>query len=136
MQRGMGRTERAQTKEDGTYSMQTDFFERLDSVSQESREKLNEQIKRVQEEARKLRAQARRLRRAQQAEKKQRKRLLEQIAQSSRAWGQGMRGRGGELTSAAGSQLKAGQQMLFERGGQATQNLADWGDETTHRLRR
>lgn len=127
---------KVQTEEDGTYSMQTDFFERLDAISQESREKLNEQIERVQEEARKLRAQARRLRRAQQAEKKQRKRLLEQVARSSKAWGQGMLERGGELTSAAGSQLKVGQQKLAERGSQTTQNLASWGDETTHRLRK
>ncbi len=116
--------------------MQTDFFERLDALSQESREKLNEQIERVQEEARRLRAQARRLRRAQQAEKKQRKKLLDQVARSGKAWSQGMLERGGELTSAAGTQLKTGRQMLLERGSKTGQNLADWGDETTHRLRK
>jgi hypothetical protein len=112
--------------------MQADFFERLDAISQESRERLNERIERIQQEGRKLRTQARRLRRAQRAEKKQRRRLLEQIARSSKAWGQGVLNRGEEF----GSQLRAGQQALLERGGQARQNLVHRGDETAHRLRR
>jgi DNA repair exonuclease SbcCD ATPase subunit len=127
--------------------MPADIFERLDALSQESREKLNEQIERVQEEARRLRAQARRLRRAQQAETKHRKKLLSQVAYSSKDWGQSALQRGGDLTSAAGSQLKAGQQALLDRSGelaegvgrrgsQLTHNVADWGDETAHRLRK
>jgi hypothetical protein len=112
--------------------MQTDFFERLDAISHESREKLNERIERIQQEARKLRTQARRLRRAQRAEKKQRRRLLEQIARSSKTWGQGVLNRGEEF----GSQLRTGQQALLERGGQARHNLVNRGDETAHRLRR
>jgi hypothetical protein len=111
--------------------MQTDFLERLDAISQESRERLNERIEHIQREARKLRSQARRLRRAQRAEKKQRKRLLEQIAQTGKTWGQRILNRGEE----PGSPLRAGQQALLERSSRVTQNLAEWGDETAHRLR-
>jgi hypothetical protein len=120
-----------QTEEDGTYSMQTDFLERLDAISQGSRERLNGRIEHIQREARKLHFQARRLRRAQQAEKKQRQRLLEQIARTGKTWVQKMLNRGEE----PGSPLRAGQQALLERSSRVTQNLADWGDETAHRLR-
>lgn len=111
--------------------MQTDFLERLDAISQESRERLNERIEHIQREARKLRAQARRLRRAQRAEKKQRKRLLEQIARTGKTWGQKMLHLGEEPASP----LRAGQQALLGRSSRVTQNLAEWKDETAHRLR-
>ncbi|HEX7735606.1 MAG TPA: hypothetical protein VF458_12130 [Ktedonobacteraceae bacterium] len=141
--------------------MQTGI-ERLDDLSQESRKQLKEQIARVQKEARKLRAQARRLRRAQHAETRQRKKLLAQIAESSKNWGQDMLQRGSNLASSgvaqAGSQLRSGQQKaleysgglaqglgqlgsdtnsrLLQQGRQLGRNASDWGDETAYRLRK
>lgn len=131
--------------------MQNDLFERLDTLSQESRQKLNDQIERVQEEARQLRMQARRLRRAQHSENRQRKKLLEQIAQSGKGWGQGVLQRGSELAasgaSLANAQLRSGQQKMREQGGnlvqgmsqrgsQVAQNMTDWGNERGERLRK
>lgn len=128
--------------------MQTDI-ERLDDLSHESRKQLNEQIERVQKEARKLRAQARRLRRAQHAETRQRKKLVAQIAESSKNWGQDVLQRGSNLATSgiaqAGSQLRSGQQKALEYsgglvqglnqfGGQTAQNLSDWGSSTNNRL--
>jgi len=110
--------EDTQRIQDGMYAMQTDTIERLDDLSHESRKQLKGQIERVQKEARKLRAQARRLRRAQNAETKQRKKLLEQVAESGKAWGQSVLQRGNDLAasgaSLAGSQLRSGQQKALE----------------------
>jgi len=123
----------------------------LDELSSESREKLKEQIRRVQEEARRLRAQARRLRHAQKAETKKRKRLVHQITQSSKEWGQDVLKRGGDLASSgsslAGTQLRSGQQFMQEHGnnlvqdlgqrsGMAVKNLNDWRDDATRTLRK
>jgi len=110
--------EDTQRIQEGMYAMQTDTIERLDDLSQESRKQLKGQIERVQKEARKLRAQARRLRRAQSAETRQRKKLLEQVAESSKGWGQSVLQRGNNLAasgaSLAGSQLRSGQQKALE----------------------
>lgn len=122
-------------------------IERLNARSQKGRRKLNKQTARVQEEARKLRAQVRRLRRAEQAATKQRKKLGEQMAQSGRVLGQRMLQHGGELTAAAGTQLKAGRQMVLERGSNLFQNanqrgsrtmkhLAGWRDDASARVRK
>jgi len=62
--------EAVQMGQDGTYTMGKNTFERLDELSQENRQKLREQIKRVQAEAKQLRAQARHLNRARHAEAK------------------------------------------------------------------
>lgn len=123
--------EKAQTIQDGAYAMQTDTMERLDALSQESQKKLHKQIERVQEEAKQLRAQARKLRRAQHAEAKKRKKLVEQMVKSSKTLGQSVRQRGGELTAAANSQLKSGQQMALERGSNLLQGMSQRGSELT-----
>jgi len=131
--------------------MQTRNIENVEDLSQEGRQQLKEQVERVQKEARRLRAQARRLRRAQNAETRQRKKLLVQLAESGKDWGQNMLQRGSNLAtsgaSLAGDQWQSGHQRAQEYGSnlrqgvnqlsnQTTQNLADWGDETAYRLRR
>ncbi|HEY0755005.1 MAG TPA: hypothetical protein VGD98_13690 [Ktedonobacteraceae bacterium] len=127
----------------------TDIVERLDELSQESRQQLNEQIERVQKEARKLRAQVRDLRREQKVEIKQRKKLLEEVASSGKEWTQDVLQRGNDLAVAGvaqvGTQLRSGQQKAVEYGGnlvqgagqlgsQATHNLTDWSGDTSKRL--
>lgn len=129
--------------------MQTRNIESLDGLSQEGRKQMKEQIERVQKEAEKLRAQARRLRRAQNAESRQRKKLLEQLAESGKDLGQNMLQRGNELATSgialAGGQWKSGQQRAREYGSslkqgmnklgdQTTQNLTDWKGETSNQL--
>ena len=129
--------------------MRTEKIERLRDLSPESRQELNKQVERVQKEARKLRAQARRLRRTQNVEARQRKKLLVQMAESSKNWGQVVARRGGDLAGSgiaqAGSQLRSGQQKARKYGGnlvqgvsqlgsQATQNLSDWSGDTSSRL--
>lgn len=114
--------------------MQTD----LNTLSRENRRKLNKQIERVQAEAGRLRTQARQLRRAQHAEEKKRKKLLQQLASASKEWSQSVLRRGGELTATAGSQLMSGKQMASTRGKEMLQGrsglLADWQNVTAQQL--
>ena len=135
--------EDTQRIQDGTSAMQTDKRgildqESLDQLSQESRKQLKKQIERVQEEASKLRAQARRLRRAQHAETRKRKKLLEQVAQSSKSWTESALKRGNDLAtsgiSLAGSQLRSGQQKAVEYGGSLAQSASQLGNQTTQNL--
>ncbi len=141
--------EDTQRIQEGMNAMQTDKIERLDDLSQANRKQLKEQIEHVQKEARKLRTQARRLRRAQNAETRQRKKLLEQMAEASKGWGQSMLQRGNDLAtsgvSLATGQLRSGQQKALEYGGnlrqgmsqfgnQTTQNLTGWGGDTSSKL--
>lgn len=130
--------------------MQTENVERLDELTQGSRKQLKEQAERVQKEARRLRSQARRLRRAQSAETRQRKKLLEQISEASKNWGQNVLQRGNDLATSGmartSDQMRSGQQKLREYGGglmqsmgqvstQATQNLSGLSGNTGERLR-
>jgi len=130
--------EAVQMGQDGTYTMGKNTFERLDELSQENRQKLREQIKRVQAEAKQLRAQARHLNRARHAEAKKRKKLMEQLARSGHTLKSSMWQRGED----AASQLKESQQAMLERqnrmadtlsqyGDQARQNLSGWRDGAT-----
>jgi hypothetical protein len=118
------------------YIMQTEQIERLKDFSQEKRQQLQNQAERSQKEIRKLKAQARRLRRVQQAEMKQRQKLLAQIVQASKEQGQIILQRGGE-------QLRSGQQKAVAYGtnltqgmSQTTQNLTNWGEDASDRLLR
>ena len=137
--------------QEGINAMQTDKMEHLDDLPQTSRKQLKEQVEHVQKEARKLRSQARRLRRAQNAETRQRKKLLEQVAEASKGWGQNMLQRSNGLAtsgiSLATDQLRSGQQKALEYGGslrqsmsqlgnQTTQNLTGWGGDTSGKLLR
>lgn len=130
--------EAAQMGQDGTYTMGKNTYERLDELSQENRQKLHEQIKRVQAEAKQLRAQARHLNRARHAEAKKRKKLMEQLARSGQTLKSSMWHRGED----AASQLKESQKAMLERqnrladtvsqyGDQARQNLSGWRDGAT-----
>jgi gas vesicle protein len=129
----------------------SDTVDKLDELSNESREKLKKQIRRVQEEAHQLRIQARRLRHEQKKETKKQQHLLEHLTQSGKVWSQGMLKRGGDVASSgasmAGAQLRAGQQLARERGSglvqdlgqrstQVVNNLGNWRDDATHNLRK
>lgn len=116
-------------------------FERLDELSQENRQKLHKQIKRVQTEAKQLRAQARHLNRARHAEAKKRKKLMEQLARSGQTLKSSMWHRGEDVAS----QVKANQEAMLERqnrladtfsqyGDQARQNLSGWREGATQLL--
>lgn len=111
----------------------SDTVNKLDDLSNESREKLKAQIQRVQEEAHQLRIQARRLRHAQKKETKKQRRMLEQLTQSSKEWSQDMLKRGGDVASsgasAAGARLRAGQQFARERGNSLAQDLGQRSDQ-------
>jgi gas vesicle protein len=137
--------------QDGTCDMQVKDMVDVDELSSESRKQLKKQSKRVQKEAAKLRAQARRLREAQNAEVQERKKLLGQVAETSRDWGQRVVERGNDLATTgmtlAGDQLRVGQQKAREYGSnlmqgvnqlsnQTTQNLSDWGGNASSRLLR
>lgn len=113
--------------------MQTEFFERLDELSQESRHQLDKQIKNVQSEARRLKMQARRLRRAQRAEVKKRQNLLKQVTSATRDWSQEALRRSGEI--AQNLKEDAGHN-LDQQSTQVVQNLTDWSDDATARLRK
>lgn len=130
--------------------MQVKDMEDLDELSLEGRKQLKKQSARVQKEAGKLRAQARRLRQVQNEESRERKKLLAQMADLSRDWGQNVVQRGNDLATAgislAGDQWRAGQQKAREYGSnlkqgvsqlgnQTTQNLNDWSGNTSNRLR-
>lgn len=129
--------------------MQTDNIENVEELSQKGRKQLKGQIERVQKEARRLRAQARRLRRTQNLESRQRKKLLQQMTESSKDWSQGMLQRGNDLATSgsklAASQLRSGQQKAREYGNtlvqgvnqlgnQATRNLNDWSSDASSKL--
>jgi len=62
------------------------------------------------------------------------------LTQAGKEWGQNMFKRGGELTSSglsyAGEQLKSGQQMIRERGGETAQNMMGWRDDASFKLRK
>lgn len=133
--------EQTQMGQDGTYTMGKNTYERLDELSQENRQKLHEQIKRVQAEAKQLRAQARHLNRARHAEAKKRKKLMEQLARSGQTLKSSMWHRGED----AASQVKVSQKAMLERqsrlantvsqyGDQARQNLSGWRDGATQLL--
>src|SRR5260370_40543838 len=83
-----GRAENVQTAQDRTYTMQTDILKNSEKLSPECRQELKAQVKRVKKEAQLLRTQVRRLRGAELAETKERKRLLNQLAEASQNWGQ------------------------------------------------
>jgi hypothetical protein len=143
--------EETQKIQDGTCDMQVKDMTDLDELSLEGRKQLKKQSARVQKEAGKLRAQARRLRKAQNAEISERKKLLGQVADASRDWGQNVVQRGNDLATAgmslAGDQWRAGQQKAREYGSnlmqgvnqlgnQTTQNFSDWSGDTSSRLRK
>ena len=104
-------------------SRQSDFRERLEELTRESRQKAIEQAQHLRIQASQLQAQSRQLRKAIRKEARQRRKLLAQLRDSGFEWSQDMLKHGENLTG-----------ELVERGGEMTHDLAQRGRKATRKL--
>src|SRR5579863_6619307 len=109
-------TTAAQALPEIAQSRQTDFRERLEDLTRESRQRAVEQAQNLRDQATQFQAQARQLRKALRQEAKQRRKLLAQMRESGVEWGQDMLKRGERLT-----------EELVERGEEMTHDLTKRG---------
>ncbi|HVB75340.1 MAG TPA: hypothetical protein VNE38_17450 [Ktedonobacteraceae bacterium] len=113
----------AQSIPEVAQSRQTDFRERLEELTRESRQRAIEQAQNLRAQAGQLQAQSRQLRKAVREEARQRRKLLAQLRDSGFEWGQDVLKRGENLTG-----------ELVERGGEVTHDLAKRGRKATRDL--
>ena len=112
----------AQAIPEAAQSRQTDFRERLEELTHESRQNIAEQAQHLRDQANQLRAQSRQLRKAVREEAKQRRKLLAQMRSSGVEWGQDMLKRSEQLTG-----------ELVERSEEMTHDLAKRGRKLVKR---
>lgn len=100
-----------------------DLRERLDELTQESRERVAKQMEYLRAQAQQMQKQSRQLRKSLRAEARQRQKLLKRAREAGVDWSQEM--------------LKLGEQFtgeVIERGSKASQELVERGQELSHDL--
>ncbi|HLL78081.1 MAG TPA: hypothetical protein VKT25_01195 [Ktedonobacteraceae bacterium] len=106
-----------------------DVRDRLEELTQESRERVAQQIQHLRKQARQLQDQSGQLRKALQEEARQRQKYLKQVRRAGRDWSQDVWKRSEEFT---GEIIERGQEIshdLAKRSRKATRELADLSEQ-------